>query len=197
VVLKILRPGDVVGEDTFFADSVCTTTVAPFSRVKAHYLEQSVLQEWQAKFPALESKLCAYCLRFERVDDLLAKKGLDRRAEKRFRIEGKAIIQILSSSGTPVGNPFKVGLSDISATGLSCLVRLAKREAGRLLLGRSMNLKLMIAAGKDMRTISQSGTVVAVRSNPFDEHSLHIKFHKALDCSQVSELARIGSHPSS
>jgi CRP-like cAMP-binding protein len=195
-VLKMLRPGDVVGEETFFADSVCTTTVVPLSRVKASYLEQHVLLEWKAKFPALESKLYGYCLKFEKADALLAKKGLDRRVEKRFRINGKAIIQILNVSGAPVGNPFKVGLSDLSATGISCLVRLAKREAGRLLLGRDMSLKLMIVTGKDTRTISQNGTVVAVRSNPFDEHSLHIKFHKILENSLVSELARIGSHPS-
>jgi CRP-like cAMP-binding protein len=190
VVLKMLRPGDVVGQETFFADSVCTTTVVPVSRVQAGYLEQDVLLEWKAKFPALESKLYGYCLKFEKADDLLTKKGLDRRAEKRFRIDGIAIIQILSTSGTPVGNSFKVGLSDISATGLSCFVRLAKRETGRLLLGRSMKLKLMIATGKDTRSIDQSGTVVAVRSNPFEEHSLHIKFHKLLESSLVTELAR-------
>jgi putative nucleotidyltransferase with HDIG domain len=191
VLLKQLNPGDVLGIDTFFYDSVCTTTVSPFSRVKVNYLEKSVLKEWKEKFPALESKLYRYCLKFEKSHDLLKKKGLDRRAQKRFRIEGNASIQILSSSGASVGKPFRGVIYDISASGTACIIKLVKKEIAQLLLGRRMELKLIIAVKGGSRTISQIGTVVAVSSPPFDDYYLHFKFHQLLDSNLIREIAAI------
>ncbi len=145
ILVKTLQPGDIFGIDTFFSDSVCTTTVSPFSMAKVNYLEKKVLQEWKEKFPALETKLNGYCLKFEKTQDVLQKKGLDRRVQRRFRVEGKAGLQILGAAGAPVGKPFRGIVSDISASGLACIVKLAKKEIGQLLLGRSMELKLSLA----------------------------------------------------
>ncbi|MFH0994321.1 MAG: HD domain-containing phosphohydrolase [Pseudomonadota bacterium] len=189
VLLKQLNPGDIVGIETFFSESVCTTTVSPFSRVKVGYLEKRVLQEWKEKFPALESKLHSYCLKFEKSCDLLKKKGLDRRAQKRFRIAGNASIQILSSSGVSVGKPFRGLIVDISASGLACMIKLIKKEIAQLLLGRKMELKLIITVKGVSRTIGQIGTVVAVSSPPFDDYYLHFKFHQLLDSTLIREIA--------
>ena len=189
ILIKTLQPGDIFGIETFFSDSVCTTSVSPFSRAKVNYLEKKVLQEWKEKFPALESKLNRYCLKFEKTHDVLKKKSLDRRAQRRFRIEGKASLQILGASGAPVGKPFKGIPSDISASGLACLVKLAKKEIGQLLLGRSIELKLNLAVKGASRSIGQVGTVVAVSSPPFDDYYLHVKFHQTLDSVLVGELA--------
>ncbi len=115
ILVKTLQSGDILGIETFFSDSVCTTSVSPFSRVKVNYLEKKVLQEWAEKFPALESKLYRYCLKFEKTHDVLKQKGLDRREQRRFRIEGKASLQILGVSGAPVGKPFRGNVFDISA----------------------------------------------------------------------------------
>lgn len=189
VLLKELNPGDILGIETFFYDSVCTTTVMPFSRVKVSFLEKKILQEWKEKFPALESKLYRFCLKFEKTHDLLKKKGLDRRAQRRFRIEGKASIQILSSSGASVGKPFRGTIFDISASGLACIIKLVKKEISQLLLGRKMELKVIVTVKGASRTISQIGTVVAVSSPPFDDYYLHVKFHQLLDNSLVREIA--------
>jgi len=189
ILVKTLHPGDILGIETFFSDSVCTTSVSPFSMADVNYLEKKVLQDWREIFPGLESKLYRYCLKFEKVQDILKKKGLDRRTQKRFRIEGKAILQILGASGTPVGNPFRGTVSDISASGMSCLIKLAKKEIGQLLLGRSLDLKLSLALRGAGRSVDQDGTVVAVSTPPFDEYCLHIKFHHVLDDVLIREIA--------
>jgi CRP-like cAMP-binding protein len=188
-LVKTLNPGDILGIDTFFSDSFCTTTVSPFSMAKVNYLEKKVLQAWKEKFPALETKLNRYCLKYEKTQDVLKKKGLDRRVQRRFRIEGKASLQILGASGASVGKPFRGIVSDISASGLACIVKLTKKEIGQLLLGRSMELKLSLAVKGTNRAIGQVGTVVAVSAPPFDDYYLHVKFHQMLDGGLVRELA--------
>jgi len=147
------------------------------------------LQEWKEKFPALESKLYRYCLKFEKSCDLLKKKDLDRRAQRRFRIEGNVSIQILSSSGASVGKPFRGVISDISASGFACRIKLVKKKISQLLLGRKMELKLIIIVNSASRTIGQVGTAVAVNSPPFDDYYLHFKFHQLLDSTLIREIA--------
>ena len=196
ILVKMLQVGDILGIETFFSDSVCTTSIFPFSRATVNYLEKKVLQEWTEKFPALESKLYRYCLKFEKIHDVLKKKGLDRRAQRLFRIEGKVSLQILGASGAPVGKPFRGIASDISATGLACLVKLAKKEIGQLLLGRSMEMKLSLAVKGTIRNFSHVGTVVAVSTPPFDDYYLHVKFHQVLDGALVRELAAAHSDKS-
>jgi CRP-like cAMP-binding protein len=188
-LVKTLQPGDVFGIESFFSDSVCTSSVSPFSRAKVNYLEKKVLQEWGEKFPALESTLYRYCLKFEKTHDVLKKKGLDRREQRRFRIDGKVGLQVLGVAGVPVGRPFRGIVSDISASGMSCLVKLTKKEIGHLLLGRSMELKLGLAVKGVTRIICLAGTVVAVSSPPFDDYYLHVKFHQVLDSVLVREIA--------
>ncbi len=189
ILVKTLAPSDIFGIDTFFSDSVCTTQVIAFPMAKVSYIEKKVLQEWKEKFPALETKLNGYCLKFEKTQDLLRKKNLDRRMQRRFRIEGKAVVQILGASGAPVGKPFGGVLADISATGVACIVKLIKKEIGQLLLGRSVELKLSFAFKGANRAIDQVGTIVAVSSPPFDDYYLHVRFHQMLDGGLVRELA--------
>jgi CRP-like cAMP-binding protein len=190
VFLKMLRPGDIAGEDTFFSDSLCTATVTPFSYAKLRYLERRTLLGWQNEFPGLELKLYNYCLKFEQLHDLLSKKGLDRRGEKRFKICGKVIVQILSVYGGPIGKTIEGDLWDISASGLSCFVRLERRENARYLVGRDLTLEVFIPTGEEIRKIEQNGIIVAVRSNPFEHYSLHVKFSQIIDRSFMQALER-------
>jgi CRP-like cAMP-binding protein len=189
VLLKQLNAGDILGMDTFFCNSVCTTTAFPLSRVKVNYLEKRVLRDWKEKNLDLELKLYRYCLKFENTRDLLLKKGLDRRVHKRYRVEGKASIQILSASGDFVGKPFRGVIFDISTSGLACIIKLVKKEIGQLLLGRNMELKLSMTVNGINRMIYQVGTVVAVSSQMFEDYILHLKFHKMLDNILIREIA--------
>jgi CRP-like cAMP-binding protein len=190
VFLKMLRPGEIAGEDTFFSDSVCTTTASPFSYARLSYLERSMLLEWEEAYPGLERKLRDYCQKFEHINDLLHKKGLDRRGEKRYKICGKVAIQVLSVYGSPIGRSFEGDLWDISGSGLSCFVRLEKKESARYLVGRDLSLEVFIPTGEEIQKIEQNGTIVAVRSNPFEHYSLHVRFERPMAGSFMRAMER-------
>jgi CRP-like cAMP-binding protein len=181
VLLKTLGPGHIAGEDTFFFESVCTTSMITLSRVKLNYLEKDTLLKWRDEFPGLESRLQEYCLKFKKVRDLLKAKNLDRRSQKRVRLSGKGMIQLLGASGKLLGRAFKGELSDISVGGLSFTIRISKKENARLLLGRKMNIKFVLPLGNAKRKIDKDGTVIGVKAHPFDDYSIHIKFEEALD----------------
>jgi hypothetical protein len=91
------------------------------------------------------------------------------------------MIQLLGAFGKPLGRAFKGELSDISIGGLSFTIRITKKENARLLLGRKMNIKFVIPLGTSKQKIDKNGTVIGVRSHPFDDYSIHIKFDELLD----------------
>jgi len=187
ILVDTLGPGNIVGLDTFFADTVCTTSLVTFTDVKMHVVDKNVLPEWQEACPSLEPKLHHYCLKFETVDHLLKKKGLNRRNDKRVSISGKGIFQVLDIAGDPVGKAFRGKLSDISVGGLSFFLRISKK-ACRLLLGRALHVRFTLPQGASQQEIDITGRVVAVRSHLFEDYSVHIKFDRMLSERIVAEL---------
>jgi hypothetical protein len=127
----------------------------------------------------------------EKAGALLEKKGLDRRLQKRLSLSQRGLVQILDSSGKPMGSAFKVRMADISAGGFSFLYKISKEKTARLLLGRKLNLKLGLPAGGRLQKVDRDGTVVAVRSQPFDDYSVHVRFDDMLGEDAVEEMARL------
>lgn len=193
ILVNTLGPGSIVGVDTFFADTVCTTSVATLSDVKLRVVDKVVLSEWEKVCPSLEPKLHHYCLKFETVDHLLKKKGLNRRSHKRISISGQGIFQILDVAGDPVGKAFKGRLSDISVGGLSFFLKISKKETSRLLLGRALHIRFTLPQGASHQEMDINGTVVAVRSHPFEDYSVHIKFDRGLSERIVADLERLAT----
>jgi len=196
IFLKMLRPGDVIGEDTFFSDSVCTTSVTPFSHARLIYLEKDTLLQWENVFPGLEQKLHNYCLKFGKVSDLLAKKCLDRRTENRFKVCGKVVLQVLSIYGSTIGKAFEGDIYDISAGGMACFIRLSKKKNAQFLLGCDLRMEFTIPTRETIWKMGQIGTIVSVRCNPLERYSLHVKFHSALDATFMEEIERFTVAPS-
>ena len=181
IFIKTIEAGDIAGEDTFFSNAVfCTVSLITLSQVKLNFLEKAVLSKWKDEFPYLESRLNDYCTKAGTVHDLLKKKNLDRRTQRRVSISGKARIQVLKASGNPAGTAFKGNLSDISVGGLAFFFRITKKETARLLLGRKMNIRFIFPAGETQQEIDQDGIVVGVRNRHFGDHSIHIKFDNLL-----------------
>ncbi|MFH1672362.1 MAG: cyclic nucleotide-binding domain-containing protein [Pseudomonadota bacterium] len=191
VLLRTLGPGHIAGEDTFFLDTVCTTSLITLSNVKLSFLDKAALAKGKDEFPLLESKLHDYCLKLIKVQNLLQKRGLDRRTQKRVTLSGHGAIQVVNTSGNPVGRPFKGVLSDISVGGLSFFVKISKKETARALLGRNLNIKFSIAAAETQQKIDQNGTVVAARCHPFGDYSIHVKFDRLLSEKVVEEIERL------
>jgi hypothetical protein len=193
ILVNTLGPGNIVGADTFFADTVCTTSLVTLSEVRLHVVDKVVLTEWQEVCPSLEPKLHHYCLKFQTVDRILKEKGLNRRSHRRVSMSGRGVFQVLNVAGDPVGKAFTGSLSDISVGGMSFFLKISKKETGRLLLGRTLHVRLTLPPGASQQKIDTNGTVVAVRSHPFEDHSVHIKFDQMLSEQIVEEVERLST----
>ncbi|MBW2171968.1 MAG: cyclic nucleotide-binding domain-containing protein [Deltaproteobacteria bacterium] len=193
ILVNTLGPGSIVGVDTFFADTVCTTSLVTLSGVILHIVDKNVLATWHEECPSLEPKLHQHCLKLKTVDHLLKEKGLNRRSHKRVGISGKGIFQVLDVAGDPVGKAFKGNLSDISTGGMSFFLKISKKETGSLLLGRGLHIRFTLPQGASQQEIDINGTVVAVRSHPFEDYSVHIKFDRMLSERIVAEIERLAT----
>jgi CRP-like cAMP-binding protein len=177
VLLKSLGPGDIAGEDTFFSNSICTTSLMAHSAVKVNFLEKTVLQKWRAEAPHLANQLQDYCLQLEPIKDLLQKKELERRAHSRYALSGNAIIRILDR---PEMKVFKSDLSDISTSGISIIMNTSSKGA-ELLLGCRLNLKFALPETFPEIRIDQNGRILGVHSRLFNEYLVNVKWDEPLD----------------
>ena len=190
VLLYSLGPGQLAGQENFFSNTVCTTSLVTLSNVNLKYLEKRALLKWKKVFPGLEQKLIDFCAAFPNATTLLQSKKMDRRGLKRVKISGKGLIKLLNRAGEPIGKSFKGHLSDISVGGLSFEIRISKKETARLLLGRRINIAFNYSRGMPNTSIDQNGIIVGVYPFPFEDYSIHVKFDKMLDRSVIDAFLR-------
>lgn len=180
IFIKTLSIGDIAGEDTFFAIALSTASLISISDVTLSLLNRAYLDKWKNDFPVLESKLHEFSHRSTCVTDLLKKRALDRRIYKRIPFSSKAEIQLMKSSGVPIGSAFKVLLADVSMGGMCFLVRINKRETARLLLGQRLNVRFTHGGENFLHEVEKMGLVVAVTFHAFEDYSVHVKFDTPL-----------------
>jgi len=179
-LLKSLNPGDIAGQDTFFSNSVCTTSLITLSPVNMRYLRQETVLQWKNERSALEAKLREYCFKDSlNIQELLHKKALDRRTQRRHDLDGTVVAQLLDVSRNLAGRAVKADLSNISNGGLAFAMHIPKPETARLFLGRKMNLQFIMPIHGNRQKMGKMGMVVGVRSYPFDEYTIHVKFEQA------------------
>ncbi|MCI5207782.1 MAG: hypothetical protein D3910_03075, partial [Candidatus Electrothrix sp. ATG2] len=118
IYVKSLSDGDLAGEN-FFDTSVWTISMAAQTESKISILKRSSFSRWQEAFPGLEAKLRAFYNRSNDVQDLLLRKGLNRRTFERYQLARKIEFQIINNLGCSMGQRFKGRLSDISRGGLA------------------------------------------------------------------------------
>ena len=187
-LLKDMGKGNIVGHRTFFGISVCTITLIAQTRVKASVLERSALAGLEVSMPALASKLESYCLKMVKMEDLVKGKGVDRRAQKRVDIKGKARILLLSPSGKPAAKPFRGDLADLSIGGLSFLIRSSKQETVRFLLGRKARISFDIQTPSDVHHMDEKAEIIGIHYLQENEYSLHVRFEGLLDDQIIEAL---------
>lgn len=191
VFLKTLGPGDVIGHDTFFSATVCTVSMIALGSVKTDYLVSDVLKKWKTDAPLLESKLYDFCMKRDRLKAEFEKKAVDRREHHRIALGGAIVFQLLNSSGKSMAKAYKGELADISAGGVSFLVKTSRPESIRVLLGRRLWVKfeLVFRSGARER-LELEGQVIAVQSQAFDDYSIHLKFDEPLGQSRIQNISR-------
>ena len=189
ILLKTMGVGDILGKEQFFSATVSTVSMIALGRVKTTCLENEVLKKWKNDAPALEAKLYDYCAKKDKVRQELEKKGMERREHSRVSISGKLIFQLLDVSRKAMGKAYKGELADISAGGISFLIKTSKPDSVRVLLGRRLNVKFDLLMKKSQRnSIDQNMQVIAVQSQAFDDFSIHLKFETPLDENFVNAI---------
>jgi hypothetical protein len=180
VLINELNAGQVMGEDTFFNLTVCTSSAVAISAVELNFLEMNILEKWEKRGLGIEAKLRDYCLKLTKTSDLLKKKGLDRRSKKRSEISSKVSIQPIDVSGVPVGKALTGTLADISQGGVSFYLKIPKENVHKMFMEPRVNMKFILIVDNSKHKVDQNGTVVAAIHH-FYEYSIHVKFDRMLD----------------
>ncbi len=176
-LIKLLGSGDIIGQEPFFSATVCTVSMVPLNSVKATYLETDVLKKWKNEVPALESKLYDYCIKNDLVKKELEGKSIERRSDKRVNLSGAVMFQLLDKAGKPMGKGYKGELSDLSAGGISFIIKSSKKETVRMLLGRRLRISFKLPMKYNTyHNVEQLMTVIAAQPQVFDDYSIHLKF---------------------
>ena len=187
-LLKTYKKGEVCGVDSFFDIKVCSTSLAAMTPVTAMVLPRSALAVWKETQPGLEPKLADHFLNQAKEHELLKEAGISRRRFTRYQIGGKLLIQIIDAKRMPVGKPFKGELSDVSAGGLSFLIKTSKAETARMLLGRRLKLAFAIPAPDAPLKITQTGTVLGVSYLLHTDYAVQVRFIEPLNASARTAL---------
>lgn len=177
ILLKTLGPGDIAGEDTFFSNSICTTSLMAHSAVKLNYLEKTVLQKWRTEIPNLANQLQDYCLQLEPVKNLLQEKELERRAHRRYALSASTTVRIVDR---PAMKRFKGDISDISTSGISIIMNTSPQSA-EFLLGCRLNLKFTLPEIFPVIKIDKNGSIVGVHGRGFNEYLINVKWDETLN----------------
>ncbi len=176
-LIKVLGVGEIVGQEPFFSATVCTVSMIPLSSVKATFLEIDILKKWKNEVPAIESKLYDYCIKNDAVKKELEGKNFERRSDKRINLSGTVMFQILDKAGKTMGKAFKGELSDISAGGISFIIKSSKKDTVRMLLGRRLKVSFKLPMKyNSYHGVEQLMTVIAAQAQVFDDYSIHLKF---------------------
>lgn len=187
-LIKTLGPGDLVGIETFFSISLCSTTLIASSSVKARLLNTDVLEKWRRETASLEPKLLEYCMSLEKISDLLASKGFSRRAHKRVKISVKANFQLLDSADNPIGKAFSGELTDISVGGLAFDVKSSQKKTIQMLLGRKVHVRFNLPESISQHSVIQKGRIIGATYLLFNDYSVSVKFMSKLNDGIVKEI---------
>jgi CRP-like cAMP-binding protein len=180
ILIKELNPGDVMGEETFFNLTTCTSSAVTVSEVELYFLEKDILAKWEKRALGIESKIHDYCLKLPKISKLLKEKGLERRSHKRVEVTTKGTVQPLDASDSPAGQSVMGTLADISQGGLSFYIKIPKENIHKMFIEQRLNMKFTLMTEGAQHKIDQNGSVVSAISH-FYEYSIHVRLDKILD----------------
>lgn len=197
-LIGLLGAGNILGQEPFFSATVCTVSMVAVNTVKATVLENDVLKKWKSDAPALEPKLYAYCIKNDPVKKAMDEKKLERRSDARLNLSGTVMFQLMEKSGSPMGKAYKGDLADISAGGISFIIKSSKKETIRMLLGRRLMVSFRIPMKNNTyQTVEEVMTVIAAQPQVFDDYSVHLKFADKWEPSVIEriDLSRMALRP--
>jgi hypothetical protein len=187
LLLGMLEAGDFFGNDQFFTATVSTLSMVAQGSVKAGCLDAGIIKKWKTEAPALESKLLDYCLKHDKVKQLIDSQGKDRREYIRVQLPVKTVFQFFDASGKLTKKAYRGEISDVSEGGLSFFIKTSKPDAIRMMLGRRIFVSFQ-GKSKNGPLMEKNGQVTAVQSQMFDDFSIHVRFDTPMSKRQFDSL---------
>ncbi|MEN8190787.1 MAG: cyclic nucleotide-binding domain-containing protein [Thermodesulfobacteriota bacterium] len=187
LVLQLAK-GTFIGEDTFFGMSVCTSNIVSRSEVRLKTLDKAAINAWDEKTPGLYAKLESYCLKNSLYEEAFEQKIKDLNRFERIDVQGQVTCTILTPSGEKSSKQFRAELADISRGGACFFIKASKKDAVRPLLGRSLEMALLIKNDGRNIQLTATGRVVKINFHMETDYSLHIQFAKILEADKLKGL---------
>ena len=187
ILVKITRPGEILGASTFFEASVWTINARSLG-AEVSSLTLDRLGKLLPDFPGLESKLNDFSIKFEISRESFRKINRDRRMYERVRIPGIVKMVLFDREGKNTGIGAKGDFFDISAGGASFHLCISSKKNARLLFGRNVGLWMVTSASASQ--FNMTGMVLAVRSQPVvgNEYSVSVRFSRTLTQKELNSL---------
>jgi hypothetical protein len=187
VFLKKVGSGEILGAEPFFDVSLWTVSLNAIGKTDIQTLERGKYLKLLDTFPGLESCLVDYCLKAESISDLLRMSGEERRQHPRYHVKLNVKYCFLDETGQKSTRNFKGEVSDISAGGLTFLIRITRKENARLLLGRGVKITM---SGSGKEEVEWMGRIVAVHLRDYvdSDYTVHVKFDILLPDTLVNSI---------
>ncbi|MGB5983830.1 MAG: cyclic nucleotide-binding domain-containing protein, partial [Desulfobacterales bacterium] len=188
IQLNTLAAGDIGGYETFFHNTVATTSLIAAEPVTASCLDRRVLERAKERASHLSPKLHDFCLRRIKKSDLWLRKSVDRRTQRRVALMAPVKLRLPDAQGRGIDVAYRGQLVDISVGGAALRVRLSRGDRTRMLVGRPVLLELDAPLSQIVSPSRRDTVVVALRPRLLEEHFLQIQFvHKI----KLDEFQRI------
>ncbi len=175
-----MGPGDFLGEESFFAMSVATSSFVSRSSLRLRVLSRECVKRWEDECPGLYEKLARYCKEKGQYEALFEQKRSEMSRYKRFSVKGRVCAALLGDNLKRSGKKFKATIGDISRGGACFFIKASKKEVVRALLARPLQMLFAIKAQGAMKKIAATGRVVRVTFHLENDYSVHVKFTKKL-----------------
>ena len=191
VPLKVFRPGEILGSDTFFDVSVWTVN-AVSKGASLSLLTWERLHSQKESCPGLYAKLRDFCTRFTLPSNHFTTSNRTRRHFERKTAVGRVTIVLLDQNGRETGPVAKGELLDISQGGVALSLRFSKKKNAAALFGKKIKVSIHPEAASV--TILRAGKVMAVRCHDFigNDYSLHVEFDSELSSAEIQKVVNKG-----
>ncbi|AOY58328.1 MULTISPECIES: cyclic nucleotide-binding domain-containing protein [Desulfococcus] len=180
-LIRAVGPGTLAGGNTFFAVSVCTTSLVTLGPAKLRYLDHDDFVKWRHTMPSLAGKLERYFAKTAKDYELLKEQDINRRQHSRIRIPGVLNFSILNAAGVPITGIFKGSISDISLGGMSFFIKITNTILPEMLLGRRMRIGFTFSGANSDIKVAKTGIIIGVIDHLFNNYSVHLRFDRELD----------------
>ncbi|MGV7222342.1 MAG: cyclic nucleotide-binding domain-containing protein [Nitrospinales bacterium] len=177
VFINDIGQGYTVGQDTFFGNTICTSTVITSSPVKAMLLSRSNLMEIQKSMPKVTKIIKDHCTKLENEINKASQQDipLERRQYDRFDLTGELTVQIFDKNIKQIMPTLEGVIKNISIGGALFSIQCSTKNVGRSLLGRKTTLTL---TNEIAPLIKLNGYILGTKFDRQSSYAINLKFFK-------------------